>query len=179
MHILLTEGADPSQRDAQGFTALHLAVHSSNALLVVYLVHFDIDIDAVDSVGGHTPLMWAAYQGHASSVDVLLKFGASVTARDHASLTPLHWAAVRGNKMCIRKLLEFDADINARDQSGKTVMDFIRDKKFERVWKRAVLEFDVFAEATMSDRVGTYPGSVGKPLSKVRMDSFLFCMLAV
>lgn len=43
--------------------------------------------------------MWAAYQGDALSVELLLKHGASVAVRDNAGLTPLHWAVVRGNKV--------------------------------------------------------------------------------
>ncbi|KAI8059378.1 ankyrin repeat-containing domain protein [Gilbertella persicaria] len=168
VHRLIKEGANPSLKDGQGFNALHLAVHSSHAMLVLYLLYLDIEIDTSDNVGGHTPLMWAAYQGHAHSVDLLLKFGASVRATDHSQLTPLHWAAVTGNKMCIRKMLEYDADVNARDQNGKSVMDFIKEKKYERIWDRAVLEFDVLAEGNpaQQDRIGKYPGSHGKPMSK-------------
>ncbi|GAN10451.1 palmitoyltransferase akr1 [Mucor ambiguus] len=170
VHRLIKEGANPSLKDGQGFNALHLAVHSSHAMLVLYLLYLDIEIDVSDNVGGHTPLMWAAYQGHSQSVDLLLKFGASVTAKDHSQLTPLHWAVVRGNKMCIRKMLEYDADVNARDQTGKSVMDFIHEKKFERIWDRAVLEFDELAEGNPAQeaRIGQYPGSKGKPLSKKR-----------
>lgn len=174
VHRLIKEGANPSLKDGQGFNALHLAVHSSHAMLVLYLLYLDTEIDVSDNVGGHTPLMWAAYQGHAQSVDLLLKFGASVTATDHSQLTPLHWAVVRGNKMCIRKMLEYDADVNARDQTGKSVMDFVKEKKFEKTWDRAVLEFDVLAEGnpTQQARIGKYPGSLGTPLPKVKNKLF-------
>jgi palmitoyltransferase len=169
VHRLIKEGANPTLVDGQGFNALHLAVHSSHAMLVLYLLYLDMDIDFSDNVGGHTPLMWAAYQGHAQSVDLLLKFGASVSTRDHSQLTPLHWAVVRGNKICIRKMLEYGADADVRDQSGKSVMDFVHEKKLESIWNRAVLEFDVLAEGnpTQASRIGTYPGSLGKPLAKV------------
>lgn len=138
-------------------------------MLVMYLLFLGMDVDAADNVGGHTPLMWAAYQGEALTVDLLLRFGASVTAVDHSKLTPLHWATVRGNKLCIRKMLEYGADAHARDQNGKSVMDFVHEKKLERVWNRAVLEFDVLAEGNSSQepRIGKYPGSKGRPMSKV------------
>lgn len=45
---------------------------------------------------GHTPLMWAAYQGDALSVDALIRHGAGINKFDQAGLTPLHWATVRG-----------------------------------------------------------------------------------
>ncbi|ORY96172.1 DHHC palmitoyltransferase-domain-containing protein, partial [Syncephalastrum racemosum] len=159
---------NPTLRDAQGFNALHLAVHSSHAMLVLYLIHLGMELDVADNVGGHTPLMWAAYQGEALTTSMLLKFGASVTATDNSKLTPLHWAVVRGNKMCIRKMLEYGADAHAKDQNGKSVMDFVKDKKLDRVWERAVLEFDVFAEGDplKEPRIGTYPGSAGRPMSK-------------
>lgn len=158
-------------KDGQGFNALHLAVHSSHAMLVLYLLYLGMDIDAPDNVGGHTPLMWAAYQGEALTVDLLLRFGASVHAVDNSKLTPLHWAVVRGNKMCVRKMLEYGADANAKDQSGKGVMEFVQEKKLEQVWNRAVLEFDVMAEGDTNKegRVGKYPGSRGKPMSKVNV----------
>ncbi|KAG1443978.1 hypothetical protein G6F56_010475 [Rhizopus delemar] len=175
VHRLIREGADPTIQDSQGFNALHLAVHSSHEMLVLYLLYLDMDVDVADHIGGHTALMWAAYQGHAPSVDLLLRFGASTTQRDSAQLTPLHWAAVRGNKMCIRRLLEHGADVNARDQAGKSVMDFIHEKKFDRVWERAVLELDVFAEDRNDvSLVGKYPGSHGKPLSKRTVNSITY-----
>ena len=171
VHRLIKEGANPSIKDGQGFNALHLAVHSSHAILVMYLLYLGMDVDAADNVGGHTPLMWAAYQGEALTTDLLLRFGANVSAVDNSKLTPLHWAVVRGNKMCIRKMFEYGADVNAKDQSGKSVMDFVHEKKLERIWNRAVLEFDVMAEGnpTMQSRVGRYPGSKGRPMSKVRV----------
>ncbi|THU76599.1 hypothetical protein K435DRAFT_704511 [Dendrothele bispora CBS 962.96] len=42
-------------------------------------------------------LMWAAYQGHALSVDLLLCLGTKPNTEDDAALTPLHWAVVRAN----------------------------------------------------------------------------------
>ncbi|KAI8384444.1 uncharacterized protein BYT42DRAFT_562562 [Radiomyces spectabilis] len=176
VHRLIKEGANPTLKDAQGFNVLHLAVHSSQALLVLYLLYLGMEIDAADDVGGHTPLMWAAYQGHAITCDLLLRFGASVQVTDHSQLTPLHWAVVKGNKMCVRKLLEHGADPHARDQSGKSVMDFVHEKKLERVWDRAVLEFDVMAEdkPQLASRIGQYPGSKGHHLSKRKLNTIIY-----
>ncbi|KAI8071555.1 DHHC palmitoyltransferase-domain-containing protein [Gongronella butleri] len=148
VHRLIKEGANPAMKDAQGFNALHLAVHSSNAMLVLYLLYLDkVDIDAADSIGGHTALMWAAYQGQPMMCHLLLKFGANVHATDHTGLTPLHWSVVRGQRGCIRKMLEYNADVGAKDQNGKSVMDFVHEKSLLPVWQRAVLEFDIVAES--------------------------------
>ncbi|KAI9322441.1 hypothetical protein BX666DRAFT_1815254, partial [Dichotomocladium elegans] len=176
VHRLIKEGANPSIKDSQGFNALHLAVHSSHAVLVLYLLLLGMEIDTRDNVGGHTPLMWAAYQGEPLTVDLLLRFGASVTTTDNSKLTPLHWAVVRGNKMCIRKMLEYGADANAKDQSGKGVMEFVHENKLDQIWNRAVLEFDVMAEGnpSMEDRIGTYPGSKGRPRSKRTINTIVY-----
>jgi len=96
VHLLLQYGGDPLLTDAQGFNVLHLATHSSNIMLILYLLHqTNITPDLLDP-HGHTPIMWAAYQGDALSVDVLLRLGAEVKRRDSLGLSALHWAVVRG-----------------------------------------------------------------------------------
>jgi len=175
VHRLIKEGANPSIKDGQGFNALHLAVHSSQAMLVLYFLFLGMDIDAIDTVGGHTPLMWAAYQGDALTVDVLLRFGANITATDNTKLTPLHWAVVKGNKICIRKMLEYGGNPDSRNEDGKTPLYFAKEKNLTHVWDRAVLEFEVAAEENpnMNARIGQLPGSKGKRWSRVWFKFFL------
>ena len=96
VHLLLQYGGDPLLTDAQGFNVLHLATHSSNIMLILYLLHQpNITPDLLDPQD-HTPIMWAAYQGDALSVDVFLRWGTDVKKRDSLGLTALHWAVVRG-----------------------------------------------------------------------------------
>jgi hypothetical protein len=84
--------------------------------------------------------MWAAYQGDALSVEMLLKHGANANTRDDAGLTPLHWAVVRGNKVCILKLFEKGAEIHAKDNEGRTARDMAVELKSLGAWKRALEE---------------------------------------
>ncbi|KAF9179366.1 palmitoyltransferase akr1 [Haplosporangium sp. Z 11] len=136
--LLMKHGADPMLQDSQGFNALHLATHSSNAMLVLYLLMAgDMPIDAADTLG-HTNLMWAAYQGDSLSVDILLKYGARVDTKDREGFTPLHWAVVKGNRDCLSKLLKAGADINAGDRSGKTPVDMIKELKGTMIWEKAL-----------------------------------------
>ncbi|GAB5588816.1 palmitoyltransferase akr1 [Umbelopsis nana] len=178
VHRLVKEGANPSIKDGQGFNALHLAVHSSQAMLVLYLLFLGMDIDAIDIVGGHTPLMWAAYQGDALTVDILLRFGSNINAVDNTKLTPLHWAVVKGNKVCIRKMLEYGGNPDARDENGKTPLDFAKEKNLLNVWNRAVLEFEVAVEENpnMSPRIGQLPGSIGKRWSKSTINRVIYVL---
>lgn len=127
MHLLLERGADPTFKDKQGFNTLHLATHSSLVLALVYVLQqgpfaTPAGVDLQD-LQGHTSLMWAAFQGDALSVDVLLKHGASVDTRDESGLTPLHWAVVRGSKLCIERIISYGADLHAKDHEGKTARD--------------------------------------------------------
>ncbi|RUS24526.1 ankyrin repeat-containing domain protein, partial [Jimgerdemannia flammicorona] len=140
VHRLIKEGANPTLRDGQGFNALHLSVHSSNAMLVLYFLYLGMDIDVADSVGAHTPLMWAAYQGDSLTVDLLLRHGASVECVDANRLTALHWAVVKGNRGCIKKILEYHGDTNTKEENGKTPGDFAREKGLTAVWERALAE---------------------------------------
>ena len=145
IHVLLSHGADPNIRDEQGFNTLHLITHSSAVMPVLYMVgrlladckcmlvclyqlHQPIAIDEKDT-DGHTALMWAAYQGDAISVDLLLRHGASPVARDNAGMSPLHWAAVKGSSACIAHLLEAGADLNLTEEAGKTARDMAEELK--------------------------------------------------
>ncbi|CAE6460940.1 unnamed protein product [Rhizoctonia solani] len=141
IQLLLQHGADPSICDAQGYNTLHLVTHSSGVMAVLYMLqHLEkVPVDSPDSAG-HTALMWAAYQGDALSVDLLLKHGAKVSAVDAVGLTPLHWSVVRGNRMCIRRLVESGADLNARSQDGKTARDMAVELKSIGAWRKALEE---------------------------------------
>ena len=131
MALLLDHGADPLLLDSQGFHALHLATHSSLVMALVCLLQRDefqpqAALDRRDRQG-HTSLMWAAFQGDALSVDVLLQHGASVHLADMDGLTALHWAVVHGNRACIERLVEAGSDTSAREHKGQTPAGLARE----------------------------------------------------
>lgn len=144
MHLLLQRGADPTLTDAQGFNTLHLTVHSSAVMpLVLLLQHTAFaavsSLDFPDSQG-HTPLMWAAYQGDAISVDLLLAHGADVHKKDAVGLTPMHWAVVKGNRLCIRKLASAGSDFWAKEEGGKTPRDMAVELKSIAAYSKALAD---------------------------------------
>ncbi|KAF7727215.1 Palmitoyltransferase zdhhc13 [Apophysomyces ossiformis] len=137
MHRLLQAGADPTLKDGQGSNVLHMAAQCNDVFVILYLILYGLDLDPSDEVGGYTPLMWAANQGKALMVDLLLRFGADVHRRDHHLSTALHWATVKGNRLCIQHLVRHDADPSARDRLGKSPLDLVHELRLGSVWQRA------------------------------------------
>ena len=79
--------------------------------------------DGVDGDSGYTPLHYAAREGHAECVRVLLASGANANARTRAGgATPLHRAAFTGEATCVRLLLDGGADPCARDADGESAL---------------------------------------------------------
>ena len=120
-------------------------------MLILYLLHHPLIIPDFTDPQGHTPIMWAAFQGDALSVDILLRWGADVKSRDAAGLSALHWATVRGkkfpfvpeltylgNKMCMRRLIEEGADIHALTNENKSPIKLAEEMKCILVFQRAL-----------------------------------------
>ena len=82
------------------------------------------NVNAVDKFGnlGWRALHWAACEGHADVIEVLLKHGANVNAKDNGGWTALHWAAKLGHADVVEVLLKHGADVNARDDRGWTAL---------------------------------------------------------
>ncbi|GAB0134193.1 hypothetical protein EsDP_00002574 [Epichloe bromicola] len=63
-------------------------------------------LEARDTRYGRTPLSWAAREGHASIVSLLLERGAVIDATDGHGRTPLSLAAENGREAVVKLLLE-------------------------------------------------------------------------
>jgi ankyrin repeat protein len=70
--------------------------------------------------GGSTPLHHAAAFGNVGAIQVLLKAGADVNARNNRGATPLHWSAADAEKT--RLLLDKGARINTQTETGRTAL---------------------------------------------------------
>lgn len=114
--------------------------------------------------------MWAAYKGYPACVDVLLRWGANVHARDDLGFTALHWALVKGSYACIQKLVEYGADRFAANNDGKTPAVTAKEMNSSRQWHRALADSGFDASANPRE----FPLTFVKD-SKKFLDRFFFC----
>lgn len=146
-YLLTHANGDPALKDSQNYNALHLAVHSSNITLVVYIllkcvvIDKSIYIDEADNIKC-TPLHWAAYQGDILSVNALLHYGADVTKEDKNLMTPLHWGFIRGYKSVLAALEHAGSDIFHKNDKGKDAFGVCVDMNCEETWYSVLREAD-------------------------------------
>ena len=127
-YLIRVGGADVTLCDDQGFNLLHLAVNSSNIMLVAYVLffccvdtnatHAQLDINAVDPKG-RSALLWAAYQGDSLTVKMLLRFGADLRLLDEGGFTALHWGCVKGQMHVLKMLIQAGGDVFQKTGDGK------------------------------------------------------------
>ncbi|XP_046552197.1 uncharacterized protein LOC124261872 [Haliotis rubra] len=115
--LLVSKGADLTQRDDKNNTLLHLACAGGNSNIVEHLLPL-FDINCRGYVGC-TPLMVAAFHGKKDVVDLLVSKGADLTLKDEKSRNALHVASQVGNSGIVEHLLPL-FDINCRGYVGWT-----------------------------------------------------------
>lgn len=72
---------------------------------------------------GYTPLIYAAREGHADVVGLLLQMGAKPNAATKSGgSTALHRAAYMGHLQVVRRLLDAGADAAQQDADGQTAL---------------------------------------------------------
>ncbi len=76
-------------------------------------------LDKWDAVLGLTPLSTAAVTNQAGLVDLLIRSGSDLQARNRDGTTALHIAALFGRCKVIELLLENGANVSARDHEGR------------------------------------------------------------
>lgn len=87
------------------------ACYSFTADNIRRLVALGADVDVGVGTNQNTPLLMAAYFGHAEPVRALIELGASLEARDFRGNTPLRFAVQQGHVDVVKQLLEAGAVI--------------------------------------------------------------------
>ncbi|CAI7864977.1 unnamed protein product [Closterium sp. NIES-53] len=122
---LLRDGWDSAGRDGFGRTPLQWAVilgHEdiTKALIVNTPLRFLHSSDR----HGRNVLHYAAAQGRAELLRVLIQRGGNVNSLDCLQKTPLHFAATAADSVVAEILLEKGADASALDASGLTSLEY-------------------------------------------------------
>ena len=81
-----------------------------------------VSVDATDAEG-RTALFFAAANGHADVVDLLLSKDADPNMANEQGGTALHWACVNGHGGVVAKLLEAGAKATLVNAGGRTALD--------------------------------------------------------
>jgi uncharacterized protein len=102
-------------------TPLIDAVKAGNAAAVRAVLAKRPDVNATQP-DGTTALHWAANGDAPEIVQMLVRAGASVKARNRYGATPLWLASLNGNATTMAMLLEAGADANTTSTDGETVL---------------------------------------------------------
>lgn len=115
VHFLLSlqPDIDILAQDADGRTALHLAVFNHHQMVIQELVTDPICLEVRDH-GGQTALHAAAAHGNERAVACLLAAGADFECKDSKGRTAFHLAAADGRNNILQLLFKEGADINAK-----------------------------------------------------------------
>jgi ankyrin repeat protein len=119
VRVLLAGGAKPNTQESMGGqTALMWAVAKHQNAVVDELVKNGADVNLASKTG-FTPLMFAAQQGDAASVHILIGAGAKVDeAQPKTGLTPLLIASAMVQTKAVDALLDGGANPNIVDSDG-------------------------------------------------------------
>jgi ankyrin repeat protein len=137
--LLLAAGADPDSANAEGQTALMLVARTGNVDAAKALLIAGAHVNAIESFGGQTALMWAAAERQPAMIRLLLEYGAQADARSTVrdwqtritaeprpkdrhigGFTALLYAAREGCVECAKALIEGRADINLYTRDRET-----------------------------------------------------------
>src|SRR5207244_12407545 len=112
VELLLKAGADPNAAVPGGETPLMTASRVGSLESVKALLSRGAAVDGKEDRRGQTALMWAAAEGHAKVVEMLIEVGADFRARLSSGFTPLLFAVREGRSDVVRVLLKAGVDVN-------------------------------------------------------------------
>ncbi len=122
---LLQRGADVSEAQGDGMTALHWAALNGDAELATILRYAGANWRATTRLGGYMPLHLAAQSGADGVIAQLIEAGADIHVKTATGASALMLAAASGNTAAVSLLLERGADVEAQESAhGQTALMF-------------------------------------------------------
>lgn len=134
MHAMFMHGANPNAEAKDSIRPLHIAAAFGHEDSIHELYSWQssdsrpgdwryVDLNCRD-INDHTPLHYAAAEGHIRAASKLIEFNCDVNAENRAGNRPLHFASVVGSPELCQVLLSANADINAQNHNGQTALHF-------------------------------------------------------
>ncbi|MDN5835963.1 MAG: ankyrin repeat domain-containing protein [Nitrosospira sp.] len=159
---LLAKGADPNTPDEGGNTLLMVAIRHKNTKLADLLIDAGAKLTLRNKFGetaimlasynglrdiveklyvkgaeinhnGWNPLIYAATNGHANIVELLLGGGVQIDATSENGTTALMMAARGNHSDAVKVLLKNGADPNIRNESGGTALKWALARNYDDV----------------------------------------------
>ncbi|BDS07507.1 hypothetical protein NT6N_25470 [Oceaniferula spumae] len=109
LELFVKHDMDLNTKDANGWTAMHLASRANRQESISFLLENGMDVDT-RGLDGVTPLMLAAREGNTTMVRYLLKQGAKPELKDEKKRTALILAVEGGHKSCVEEIAPFSRD---------------------------------------------------------------------
>ncbi len=151
---LLKAGADPKATRWNGETSLMIAAGVGSVEEVRMLLDLGLDVNGTDPNRKQNALMWAASEGHAAVLDLLIQRGANASAASKGGFTPLVFAALKNDAPSVRRLIQAGVDPNyALPDQTKTLTAATTSRCF--LAAMALLEGG--ADPNIADRSGSTP----------------------
>jgi ankyrin repeat protein len=136
LHLIKTKSSDPSQQEEIYKIAYKIVVNLARQGKIPsrynYLSLLKTSIDFKD-YNSFTALIWAAANGYADVVAMLIANGANLEARDKWGRTALILAAANGYAAIVAMLIAKEADIEAQDKWGRTALICVAEKGYSDI----------------------------------------------
>ena len=98
------------------------AAKQGNTAVIEKLLRDGVDVKTKDEEYQSTALMWAAHNGHAQAVRMLIDNGAEINARRFKGETALWFAAQKGQLEPLKVLVENGADASIPGRDGDSAV---------------------------------------------------------
>ncbi|MGH6741658.1 MAG: ankyrin repeat domain-containing protein, partial [Bradyrhizobium sp.] len=135
VRMLVAHGAKHATPADQGLTPLAVATENHKFKAAAALIDNGADVNLPIGKAGYTPLMLASMSGSLETVDLLLKRGAQVNAKNPGGVTALMIVAANNQSRIGTRLIDAGADLNARSEDGRTALTIAQSNNSDAVLK--------------------------------------------